>query len=44
MMSENQSSAEAIEARKFPSGLDLDDDAKLSNTNDESKIQYDRIP
>jgi hypothetical protein len=44
MMSENQSPVEAVEAQKFPSRLDLDDNPELSNTNDEQKTQYDRIP
>jgi hypothetical protein len=29
---------------KIPKSLDLDDNAELSNTNDEEKSQYDRIP
>ena len=29
---------------KIPKSLDLDVNAKLSNTNDEQKTQYDRIP
>jgi hypothetical protein len=44
MMSENQSPVEAVEARKFPSRLHLDNNPELSNTNHEQKTQYDRIP